>query len=141
MRRQAFIARLGTAAAVLLKVVRVGAAAALALLSVLPAFPQDRQDATLACDRAATSPTDKNRQFGVPAVFFASINPQVAIPACQEAAAAEPENPRILFQLGRAYAAAEVMSPHARISRKQAIWVTLRRRPIWEHFMPPAAVD
>jgi tetratricopeptide (TPR) repeat protein len=107
MRRQAFIARLGAAAAVLLKVVRVGAVAALAFFSVLPAFPRDQQDATLACDRAATSPTDKNRPFGGPAVFFASIDPQVAIPACQEAAAAEPENPRILFQLGRAYAAAK----------------------------------
>jgi TPR repeat protein/ABC-type uncharacterized transport system substrate-binding protein len=106
MRRQAFIARLGAAAAVLLKVVRVEAVAALTFVSVLPAFPQVQQDATLACDRAATSPTDKNRPFGGPAVFFASINSQVAIAACQEAAAAEPENPRILFQLGRAYAAA-----------------------------------
>jgi TPR repeat protein/ABC-type uncharacterized transport system substrate-binding protein len=107
MRRQAFIARLAPAAAVLLKVARVGAAAALTFVLVLPAFPQDQQDATLACDRAAASPTDKNRPFGVPAVFFASIDPQVAIPACQEAAAAAPENPRILFQLGRAYTAAK----------------------------------
>jgi TPR repeat protein len=45
--------------------------------------------------------------FGVPAVFFASIDPKVAIPACQEAAAVAPENARILFQLGRAYAAAK----------------------------------
>jgi TPR repeat protein len=74
---------------------------------VLPAFPQDQQDATLACDRAAASPSDNKRPLGVPAVFFASIDPQIAIPACQEAAAAEPENPRILFQLGRAYAAAK----------------------------------
>jgi hypothetical protein len=102
MRRQAFIPRLAAAAAVLPTVARVGAAAALIVL-VLPAFPQDQQDATLACDQAAASPTDKNRPFGVPAVFFASIDPKIAIPACQEAAAAAPENPRILFQLGRAY--------------------------------------
>jgi TPR repeat protein/ABC-type uncharacterized transport system substrate-binding protein len=107
MRRQAFIARLAAAAAVLPTVARVGAAAALIFVLVLPAFPQDQQDSTLACDQAAASPTDKNRPFGVPAVFFASIDPKVAIPACQEAAAAAPENPRILFQLGRAYAAAK----------------------------------
>jgi TPR repeat protein len=107
MRRQAFIARLGAAAAVLLKVERVRAAAALIFILVLPAFPQDQQDATLACDRAAASSSDNKRPLGVPAVFFASIDPQIAIPACQKAAAAEPYNPRILFQLGRAYAAAK----------------------------------
>jgi TPR repeat protein len=107
MRRQAFIARLGAAATVLLKVVPVGAAAALTFVLVLPAFPQDQQDATLACDRAAASPSDNKRPLGVPAVFFGSINPQIAIPACQQATTAEPENPRILFQLGRAYAAAK----------------------------------
>ena len=61
MRRQAFIARLVAGAAVLLTVVRVGAAAAVIFVLVWPAFPQDQQDATLACDRAAASPTDKNR--------------------------------------------------------------------------------
>jgi hypothetical protein len=108
---------------------------------VLPAFPQDQQDATLACDRAAASPSDNKRPLGVPAVFFASIDPQIAIPACQEAAAAEPENPRILFQLGRPMLPLRQMSPPARIYRRQAIWVTLRRRPFWERFMPPAVVD
>jgi hypothetical protein len=111
MRPQAFIAPLGATAAVLLKIAGVGAATTFTLVSVSPAFPQDPQDATLACDRAAASPTEKNRPFGVPSVFFASIDPKIAIPACQEAAAAEPENPRILFQLGRAYAAAKANEP------------------------------
>jgi TPR repeat protein/ABC-type uncharacterized transport system substrate-binding protein len=83
---------------------------ALILFLVRPGLAQN-QDTTaalvLACDRAAASPTDKNRRVGVPAIFFASIDPKIAIPACQEAAEAAPENPRILFQLGRAYAAAK----------------------------------
>jgi TPR repeat protein/ABC-type uncharacterized transport system substrate-binding protein len=107
MRPQALIAPLGTTAAVLLKSARVGAATAFTFVLVSPAFPQDPQDATLACDRAAASPTEKNRSSGVPGVFFASIDPKIAIPACQEAAAAAPENSRTLFQLGRAYAAAK----------------------------------
>jgi TPR repeat protein/ABC-type uncharacterized transport system substrate-binding protein len=82
----------------------------LILLLVRPGLAQN-QDTTaalvLACDRAATMPSDKNRPFGVPGVFLASIDPKIAIPACQEAAAATPENPRILFQLGRAYVAAK----------------------------------
>jgi hypothetical protein len=107
MRPQAFIAPLGGTAVVLLKIARVGAATVFTFVLVSPAFPQDPQGATLACDRAAVSPTEKNRPFGVPGVFFASIDPKIAIPACQEAASAAPENPRILFQLGRAYAAAK----------------------------------
>jgi TPR repeat protein/ABC-type uncharacterized transport system substrate-binding protein len=107
MRPQAFIALLGTAAAVLLKIARVGAATAFTFVLVPPAFPQDPQDATSACDRAAASPTDKKRPFGVPGVFFASIDPKVAIPACQQASAAAPENPRILYQMSRAHAAAK----------------------------------
>jgi hypothetical protein len=94
MRPQAFIAPLGAAAAVLLKIARVGAATAFTSVIVSPAFPQDPVDATSACDRAAASPTDKNRPFGVPGVFFASIDPKVAIPACQQASAVAPENPR-----------------------------------------------
>jgi TPR repeat protein len=105
MRQQGFIALLAAAPAVLLMVARVRAVAALIFVLVLPAFPQDQQDATLACDRAAAMPSDKNRPPGAPGVYLASIDPQIAIPACQEAAAAAPENPRILFQLGRAYAA------------------------------------
>jgi TPR repeat protein/ABC-type uncharacterized transport system substrate-binding protein len=107
MRPQAFIAPLGAAAAVLLKIARVGAATAFTSVIVSPAFPQDPVDATSACDRAAASPTDKNRPSGVPGVFLASIDPKVAIPACQQASAAAPENPRILYQLARAHAAAK----------------------------------
>jgi TPR repeat protein/ABC-type uncharacterized transport system substrate-binding protein len=107
MRRREFIARLGTTVPA---VRQLAAVTVLCFVLVLPGLAQDR-DATaalvLACDRAAATPTDKNRPVGVPAVFFASIDPKIAIPACQEAAAAAPENPRILFQLGRAHAAAK----------------------------------
>jgi TPR repeat protein/ABC-type uncharacterized transport system substrate-binding protein len=75
-----------------------------------PASAQDHDTTAtlvLACDRAAASPTDKNRPIGVPGVFLASIDSQIAIPACEAAAAASPDNPRILFQLGRAHAAAK----------------------------------
>ena len=106
MRPQAFNAPLGATAVVLLKITRVGATF-FPIVLVSPAFPQDPQNATLACDLAAASPTEKSRPFGVPGVFLASIDPKIAIPACQEAAAAAPENPQTLFQLGRAYAAAK----------------------------------
>jgi TPR repeat protein/ABC-type uncharacterized transport system substrate-binding protein len=107
MRRQPFIARLGAAAAVLPKIARVGAAAALTFVLALPAFPQDQQDATSACDRAAASPTDKDRPVGLAGVPYGSLDSQIAIAACEAAAAAAPDNPRIMFQLGRAYAAAK----------------------------------
>jgi TPR repeat protein len=113
MRRRLSIVRLGAAAALLPPIARarqLAAAAMFPFVVVSPGLAQD-QDATtalvFACDRAAAMPSDKNRPFGGPAVFFASIDPKIAIPACEEAAAAEPENPRILFQLGRAYAAAK----------------------------------
>ena len=106
MRPQAFITPLGATAVVLLKIARIGATF-FPIVLVSPAFPQDPQNATLACDLAAASPTEKSRPFGVPGVFLASIDPKIAIPACQEAAAAAPENPQTLFQLGRAYAAAK----------------------------------
>jgi putative ABC transport system substrate-binding protein len=98
MRQLEFIARLGATAAA---VRQLAAAAVLFFVLVLPGLGQDRDAkaaSVLACDRAVASPTDKNRPVGVP-----SIDPKIAIQACREAAAAAPENPRILFQLGRAY--------------------------------------
>jgi TPR repeat protein/ABC-type uncharacterized transport system substrate-binding protein len=61
----------------------------------------------LACDRAAASPTDKNRPVGLAGVPSGRLDSQNAIAACEAAATAAPDNPRIMFQLGRAHAAAK----------------------------------
>jgi TPR repeat protein len=61
----------------------------------------------LACDREAASPSDKNRPVGLAGVPFGRLDSQIAIAACEAAAAAAPDNPRILFQLGRAHFAAK----------------------------------
>jgi TPR repeat protein len=61
----------------------------------------------LACDQAAASPTDKDRPVGLAGVPSGRLDSQNAIAACEAAAAAAPDNPRIIFQLGRAHAAAK----------------------------------
>ena len=70
-----------------------------------------RADATAAlvldCDRAAASPTDKDRPVGLAGVSSGRLDSQIAIAACEAAAAVASDNPRIMFQLGRAHAAAK----------------------------------
>jgi TPR repeat protein len=61
----------------------------------------------LACDRAAASPSDDNRPAGIAGVPSGKLDPQYAIPACQAAAAAAPDEPRLMFELGRAQTAAK----------------------------------
>lgn len=53
------------------------------------------------CDAAASTAEDPLRSVGHPAV--ASVDPKVAIPACEAAHAADPTNLRWADQLGRAY--------------------------------------
>jgi TPR repeat protein len=53
------------------------------------------------CDRLAGSPTDPNRAGA--GVGLYGIEPIEAIAACEKALAADPHNPRLLFNLGRAY--------------------------------------
>ncbi|WP_052161805.1 caspase family protein [Hoeflea sp. BAL378] len=55
------------------------------------------------CDYFAIAPYN---QVGIPGVEFDAIRPARAIPACEEALAAEPNHPRYLHNLGRAYDAA-----------------------------------
>jgi TPR repeat protein len=85
-------------------------ASVLIFLLVRPGLAQN-QDTTaalvLACDRAAASPTDKDRPVGLAGVPSVRLDSQNAIAACEAAAAAAPDNPRIIFQLGRAHAAAK----------------------------------
>ena len=59
------------------------------------------------CDLAAASDRDYTRPRSVPGVSSAKVDPKVAIPACEAAAAATPDDARIRFQLGRAYYAAQ----------------------------------
>src|SRR6516225_1808798 len=83
---------------------------ALILFLVRPGLAQS-QDTTaalvLACDRAAASPTDKDRPVGLAGVPLGRLDSQSAITACRAPAMATPHNPRIMFQLGRAHAAAK----------------------------------
>jgi TPR repeat protein/ABC-type uncharacterized transport system substrate-binding protein len=85
-------------------------ASVLIFLSVRPGLAQN-QDTTaalvLACDQAAASPTDKNRLVGLAGVPSGRLDSQNAIATCEAAAGAAPDNPRIMFQLGRAHAAAK----------------------------------
>jgi TPR repeat protein len=55
------------------------------------------------CDRLAGSPTDPNRVGA--GIGLYGIEPPEAIAACERALAADPHNPRLLFNLGRAHAA------------------------------------
>jgi hypothetical protein len=60
-------------------------------------------DVVAYCDRYAGSEFDSQGSvFGVP---FERIDPKVAIPACSEALAKNPDSPRLNFELGRAYSA------------------------------------
>jgi TPR repeat protein len=76
---------------------------------VRPGLAQNQETVAslvLACDRAAASPSDTNRPVGVAGVPSGRLDSQIAIAAC-EAAAAAPDDPRIMFQLGGAQAAAK----------------------------------
>jgi TPR repeat protein len=77
---------------------------------VFPAMAQNQDAAAslvLACDRAAASPTDTNRPVGITGVPSGKLDPQIAIAACEAAAAVAPSDPRMMFQLGRSHAAAK----------------------------------
>jgi TPR repeat protein len=57
-----------------------------------------------ACDRLAASPLDPDRPGGVTGLKIPDLDPALAVPACRAALAAEPNNPRIMFELARAVA-------------------------------------
>jgi hypothetical protein len=92
------------------RVLSCALASVLILVLVWPALPQ-AQDTTgalvLACDLAAASPTDKERPVGLASVPSEKLDWSIAIVACTAAAKAAPNNPRIMFQLGRAHDAAK----------------------------------
>jgi predicted aspartyl protease len=59
------------------------------------------QDIVTNCDKYAASNTDPNAK--APGIPFDEMNSAQAIQACEAAVRQSPNNPRLLFQLGRAY--------------------------------------
>jgi TPR repeat protein len=82
-------------------------AGAIACITFAAAAQSPDNTSTERCDRLAASPTDANRPTDVPGTRPDKIDPKEAIPACEAAANSRPEDPRIAFQLGRAYFAAK----------------------------------
>jgi TonB family protein len=74
----------------------------LAVLVLFPAAPRAQDAPARACDLAAASPYDPTRSAAVPGVELVKIDPKIAVPACEAALATDPNNPRLLFQMGRA---------------------------------------
>ena len=56
---------------------------------------------TASCDRLAASPFDLTRPAGIAGLEFRDIDIVAALPACRDALTAEPDNPRLQFELGR----------------------------------------
>ncbi|HLQ92373.1 MAG TPA: SEL1-like repeat protein [Xanthobacteraceae bacterium] len=64
--------------------------------------PENNDVAVAECDRLAASPFDHLRPPGIPGVLIDRIDASRAVPACQAAAAARPDDGRLILQLGRA---------------------------------------
>ena len=64
-------------------------------------------EAVKLCDTLAAAISDKTKPVGVPGVKGGDIDGPAAVAACEKAAAAFPDNMRILFQYGRALVAAD----------------------------------
>lgn len=71
-----------------------------------PAFAQGPESSISACDRLAASPLDSTRPAGVEGVRPQNVDAKTAVPACEAALKTAPTSSRLMFQLGRAYAAA-----------------------------------
>lgn len=84
----------------------------------LPPQQDKGPDALDACDRLASHPLDP-RRVG-PGVAFKDISTEAAITACTEAVARSPDEPRFVYQLGRARSAAGSESDALALFRKAA---------------------
>ena len=76
------------------------------------------QDIVTDCDKFAASDTDPNAK--APSVPLEKVNPTLAVPACTAAVRKFPNNPRLLFQLARAYRAADNFNSAVEYYRKAA---------------------
>jgi TPR repeat protein/ABC-type uncharacterized transport system substrate-binding protein len=96
-------------------------ATVLIFVLIRPAVAQNQDTAAslvLACDLAAASPSDTQRPIGIAGVPRSKLDPQAAIAACEAAAAVAPNDPRIMFQLGRSHVATKAYeSARVQISR------------------------
>jgi tetratricopeptide (TPR) repeat protein len=72
-------------------------------LALVPGYSLAQDAPTRACDLAAASPLDQTRPAGVAGVDYESINPRSAMEPCRAALARDPNNPRLLFQMGRIF--------------------------------------
>ena len=73
----------------------------IAVIFSVPAYAEFNEYTARDCDQFAGSPRDPQKAHR--GIIFSALNPDIAIPMCQEATAAYPNNARLWFQLGRAY--------------------------------------
>lgn len=94
--------------------IRLALLCVLQLASSTNAFAQDITD----CDKYAASDTDSGAK--APGIPLEKINPALALPACAAAVQEFPHKPRLLFQLGRVYRAADNFKSAVEYYRKAA---------------------
>src|ERR1700744_4897026 len=70
-------------------------------LALFPAASWAQDASSRACDLAAASPDDLTRPANVPGIEIDRIDPKIALPACNAALAAAPNNARLLFEMAR----------------------------------------
>jgi TPR repeat protein len=78
--------------------------APLIALAFMPSsgFAQDSQSLlTRNCELLAASPFDRTRPPDIAGIAREKVDTQAALPACQQALAADPDNLRLLFEMGR----------------------------------------
>lgn len=67
-------------------------------------FAQEPQSShTHSCDLLAASPFDRARPADVAGILIEKVDAKAALPVCQNALAAEPDNIRLLFEMGRIF--------------------------------------
>ncbi len=75
----------------------------LLMTSVISPIVQADSISTKQCDELASSPSSKDKPMGVKGVETKDINSTLAIPACKQAVAEQPNVLRYQYQLARAY--------------------------------------
>lgn len=91
-------------------------------LVLVPTCGLAQDTLTRACDLAAASPNDRTRPANIAGVALNKIDPKVALPACQAALTAAPENSRLLYQMGRILEASKDDTKARSFYEKAAAW-------------------
>jgi TPR repeat protein len=72
------------------------------VLAGLIAIPAHSQETPVTpCDTYAAHKSDPDRETS--GISWSKLDPEIAIPACEDAVAKYPDDPRLIFQLGRSY--------------------------------------